>query len=255
MVILPVIFAEFSEWKNCRCIFEKLYGHEEIKNSLTYTVRFFFRLHFAVGCNNRRRIFLKDFNGIQFSRVEDFPADHMHTCSGVHYKLSFLRLHCGWQTPLIGRWKECSFCPFLWAYWCFWQVSHASPQAHRSCLSVSSWDLSSNFIGQGLRWWGTLTCILFSDGPLFSRMFAWRSAALVNRTRQISPKTFVPFRKIIEDSGGSVSCNTQPNCRTSFAVATCTFVTTLLRFSLWLFLNLPVRKRAFTAEFTCRIQF
>ena len=42
----------------------------------------------------------------------------------------------------------------------------------------------------------------------------------MNRTRRIGPKTFVPFRKIIEDFCRSVSCNTQPNCRTSFAVAT-----------------------------------
>ena len=55
---------------------------------------------------------------------------------------------------------------------------------------------------------------------IVSRIFAWRSAALVNRTRRIGPNTFAPFRKIIEDSGGSVSCNTQPNCRTSFAGAT-----------------------------------
>ena len=58
-----------------------------------------------------------------FIRLLLFPAGHMHTCSGVHHKLFFLRSYCGWQTPLIGRWKECSFCPFLWAYWCYWQVS------------------------------------------------------------------------------------------------------------------------------------
>ena len=34
--------------------------------------------------------------------------------------------------------------------------------------------------------------------------------SLVNRTRRIGSKTFVPFRKNDENSGGSVSCNTQP---------------------------------------------
>ena len=59
-----------------------------------------------------------------------------------------------------------------------------------------------------------------SDGPLFSRMSAWRNVAFVNRTRRIGPKVFVPFRKIEKDSSGSVSWNIQPNCRTSFNLAT-----------------------------------
>ena len=57
----------------------------------------------------------------------------------------------------------------------------------------------------------TWTCP--TDGPLLSRMFAWRCVAFVNRTRRIDPKTLVPFRKFDKDSGGSVSWNTQPNCR------------------------------------------
>ena len=71
--------------------------------------------------------------------------------------------------------------------------------------------------------------VLFSDGPLFSLMLAWRSAALVNRTRRIGPKTFVLFRKINEDSSGSVSCNTQPQLSHIFHNSHCTFATTLLR--------------------------
>ena len=54
----------------------------------------------------------------------------------------------------------------------------APPRAHRSCLSVSSWDRSSNFGAYGLRWWGFLTRITPSDEPLLFRMFAWRSAAV-----------------------------------------------------------------------------
>ena len=42
----------------------------------------------------------------------------------------------------------------------------------------------------------------------------------MNRTCRIEPKTFVSFRKIAEDSGGSTSCNFQSNCRTSFTIAT-----------------------------------
>ena len=66
---------------------------------------------------------------------------------------------------------------------------HALLWAHRCCLAASSWDLSSNFIAQGLRWWGSLTCIFPSDNPLFSRMYAWRCVALVNRTRRSGPNT------------------------------------------------------------------
>ena len=48
----------------------------------------------------------------------------------------------------------------------------------------------------------------------------WRQCVLVNRPRGIGPKTFGPFRKIAEDFGGSASCDTQPNCRTCFTIAT-----------------------------------
>ena len=50
-------------------------------------------------------------------------------------------------------------------------------------------------------------------------MFAGRSTALVNRTHRIGPKTFVSFREIAADSGGSTSCDTQSNCGTSFTIA------------------------------------
>ena len=43
----------------------------------------------------------------------------------------------------------------------------------------------------------------------------------LNRPRRVGPKTSVPFRKINEDSGGSVSCNAQPNCKVpSFTLRT-----------------------------------
>ena len=34
-------------------------------------------------------------------------------------------------------------------------IFHAASRAYRSCLSVSSWDRSSNFGALGLRWWGS----------------------------------------------------------------------------------------------------
>ena len=44
-------------------------------------------------------------------------------------------------------------------------------RAHRSYLPISSWNLSSNFLAYGLRWRGSLTCILPINGPVFSRIF------------------------------------------------------------------------------------
>ena len=73
-------------------------------------------------------------------------------CSGVHHKLSFLRLYCGCgrQHPLIGRRTECSFFSFFELFQISWQVLHASPRAHRPHLAVSPGNLSSNFTAQGL---------------------------------------------------------------------------------------------------------
>ena len=83
-----------------------------------------------------------------------------------------------------------------------------------------------------------------SDGPFLSRMFAWRNAALVNRTLRIDSNTLVPFLEIVAEFGGSVSCDTQLNCRALFHTSICTFVITLLQLFVWLFLNLPVRELA-----------
>ena len=71
----------------------------------------------------------------------------------------------------------------------------------------------------GFRWWGSPGQIIPSDG-FWSRMLAWRNTALVNRTHRIGFSIFELFRKIDEDFGGSISWNTQPNCRVFFNVAT-----------------------------------
>ena len=61
--------------------------------------------------------------------------------------------------------------------------------------------------------------IIPSDG-FWSRMSAWRTTALVNFTHRIGVRMFELFRKIDEDFGGSISWNTQPNCRVIFNKAT-----------------------------------
>ena len=47
-------------------------------------------------------------HGFQFGRVEVFPADHMHACSRIHHKLSFLVFYCGCgqHNSLLSRWQN-----------------------------------------------------------------------------------------------------------------------------------------------------
>ena len=89
---------------------------------------------------------------------------------------------------------------------------HADSRAPCSCHSVSSWDRSSNFGALGLRSWGSLGQIIPCD-CFWSRMSAWRTTAFVNFTHRIGFRMSELFRKIDEDVGGSISWNTQPNCR------------------------------------------
>ena len=98
-------------------------------------------------------------------------------------------------------------------------IFHAASRAYRSCLSVSSWDRSSNVGALGLRWWG-------SPGKSLHAMFfgleGWRDATrrCVNWTHRIGFSKFELLRKIDEDFDGSTSWNTQPNCRVIFNMAT-----------------------------------
>ena len=136
----------------------------------------------------------------------------------------------------------------------FRQSPRISAGASLLSLSVSSWDLSSNFGAYGLRSQGSAGQIFSSDGPVSSRMLTWHSAAFVNLTRLIGLKTFVLFRKIDEDFGGSASWNTQPICRLSFNKATA-LLSSVFRLFAWLFLNLPVHERTLIAEITFRLCF
>ena len=99
-----------------------------------------------------------------------------------------------------------------------WPISTVSAG---TSLLISSWDLSSNFIAWGLRWWRFLTRSFPSDGPFFSRIFAWRSVDWVNRTFRIDRKTFCigfPRDSAPEIPKDSESCETQHNCGTIFTI-------------------------------------
>ena len=70
------------------------------------------------------------------------------TCPSLlhHFCFWFPWSCCGWrwETPFVGRWEKVAW-SFSLSLKIFLANLHASPRAHRSCLSVSSWDISSNF--------------------------------------------------------------------------------------------------------------
>ena len=173
------------------------------------------RLHFTAGSYDRRCTF-RCRQSFQFSGIQILFADHVHRRSGVYNKFSFLFFRGWWrkQAPIFRKWEECCFI-FSFNFMIFLANFHAASRAHRSCHSVSSWDRSSNFGALGLRWWGSPGQIIPSDG-CWSRVSAWRNTALVNRTHRIGFSMFELFRKIDEDFDGSISWNTQPNCRAIF---------------------------------------
>ena len=106
MVIIPVNFAQFSDWKNGRCIFEKHYCLESIQ-FLDIHWCLFFSLHFAADCNNRRRIF-RDLNGFRIGWVQVFPAQHVHARAGLQHiflSSSFIVDGAGKLHSLVGEKK------------------------------------------------------------------------------------------------------------------------------------------------------
>ena len=68
------------------------------------------RLHFSIGCYNRRRTFWRR-QSFEFNIIQVVFADHVHRRSRVYNKLSFLSFNGWWrgQTPIFRRWEECCF--------------------------------------------------------------------------------------------------------------------------------------------------
>ena len=87
--------------------------------------------------------------------------------------------------------------------WTFFDESHASLRAHRSCCKVSSCVYPRILEFQDFaREVHTSEHILAMD-PLFPQLFTWRSEPLEKRTLRFHPKNFVLFPKIDLDFGGS----------------------------------------------------
>ena len=175
----------------------------------------FIRLHFTIGCYNGH---LTSWcrHGFQFSGIQIHFADHVHRRSGVYNKISFLwfKVDGEGKHQFSESEKNVVLC-FFFNFKIHLAFFHAASRAYRSCLSVSCWDRCSNF-GALEDHLGKLFQAMF----FWSRMLAWRNTALANWTRRIGFNMFELFRKIVVDFGGSISWNTQPNCRVFFKKAT-----------------------------------
>ena len=133
-------------------------------------------------------------------------------------------------------------------------------RAHRCCRSVSSWNLSSNFLAKGLRWWGTLTFIFSIDGRFFSWILAWRSVDPVNRTLWIGSKTFcIGLLRLFTLRNECIWIlwyttqlwYTSHNSHRILVVAFSSFWdVALFRFFIWLFINLVMRKQTLVSSLT-----
>ena len=133
----------------------------------------------------------------------------MHACSRIHRKLSFqLYCGCGGQNPLIGRRIECSIFRFF-------ELVDIIGKFPRVCAGASLLSFGL-FLRSVLKFHGVGTALMRTFNLVFYSAMDLCFLG-VNRTRRIGPKTFVPF--LDKDSGGSVSCDTQPNCRTLSKVA------------------------------------
>ena len=103
----------------------------------------------------------------------------------------------------------------------------------------------------------SLTCILFCNGPLLSRMFAWRSSCESYSSNWSQNFCALPWNRYRFGRLDVLRYTTQLSY--IFHYCHCTFVTTLLRPIVWLFLNLPVREwplcaETYTPNQTCRIE-
>ena len=195
-------------------MFSRTFIVKNISNSLTYTVASSFVCTSLLAVTTVVGL-LETLTVSNSAEFRSF-AQHVHWCSGIYKEFSFHHTSFFyWETPNFGRWEKSSFA-FSLSFGTLLSILHASPRAQRSCLSVSFWDRSCVQtalmrifdLNHSERW------------TLLSRMFAWRSAAFEKCTRRIGPKTYELFRQSVVDFGGSISWNTQPNCRVLFSIAT-----------------------------------
>ena len=188
LIWISVIFAEFFMWENCWCIFESLLSR---KNPfLWHTPLLHHFLHFSIVCNNRRRTFRDPLMLQNLQRIL-FPSVLLRQTS-------------------VGENKK-SLCLFLWALGYFWLL--LSRRRGRIALVFQSLPVVYLQTSKRRDCAGEEVWLVFYSAMDLCFLWCWRSVAFENCTRRVGPKTFGLFRKIDEDSGGSMSWNTQPNFR------------------------------------------
>ena len=140
----PMILAELPETKNC-ANFSRSITVTNKSNSLTFSVASF------LVCTSPLAVTVAGLlDVLMVSNSAELRSLLLTTCIPApefHYKLSFLRVFC-WRSreyPFL-RGKVESSSVFSLSLFTFLARFHALLRAHRCCLSVSSWDWSSNFI-------------------------------------------------------------------------------------------------------------
>ena len=231
---ISVFIAKLSERQYCWRVLEDFHCQEythffDIHNCL------FMRLHFSIGGYDYRRT-TRFRQRIHFSITQVFFAEHVHWRSGVDNKFSFLRFQ-RWckQAPIFRRWEEC--CSFMLLYF-----QHTFDQLPR-CFAGTLLLPLCLLLRPILKSWSvgaTLMKFTWPSEGFWSRMSAWSATAFVNFTRRIGFRMSELVRKIDEDFGGSISWNTQPNCRVIFNIATALLSSFFLDLFVRLFINLTM---------------
>ena len=177
------------------------------------------RLHFSIGCCDCRGT-TRLRQGIHFRRIQVLFVDHMHRRQSRQQilvpQVQELMAKAGTNLPKVRRMLLYSS-PLIVR--CFEPAS--TLLQGRIALAIPSLPETDPQI---LEHWcyadeDHLSNVIPSEG-FWSRMSAWRNTAFVNWTHRIGFRVSELFRKIDEDFGGSISWNTQPNCRVIFRKAT-----------------------------------
>ena len=151
---IPVFIAKLSKRQCCWRVFENFHS-QEYNQFFDVHRCFFTRLHFSIGGYDYRRT-TRFRQGIHFSMIQVFFADHMHRRAGVDNKFSFLSFK-GWcrQAPIFRRWEEC--CSFLLLYF-FKHTFGQRPRCFAGTLLLPLCLLLRpifKFWSVGLRSWGS----------------------------------------------------------------------------------------------------
>ena len=190
--------------------------------------------------------------------------------SGIHHKLSFLRLFC-WSSrkyPFFRGRLECNLVFFLDLVYIFWARFHSLHRAHRCCPfslfmgpvlkfhSVRTSPMRNFDLYDSKRW-----SFLFPDTCLTSRRLS--EPYFPNRSQDFLHRVSWDCLPLWE-TNTSESCETQPNWGTIFAMATaCLSSLSFLLwesqpffgFFVWLLINLMMREQTLIPGFTSRFSF